>query len=208
MQAVLEDSTSKPESTAQPGGAAQPQGTAQPPSAAEPANGAGERVAAARAPLCRDQLATAGKPFKPRAAAERRTRSGSELPKSPLERDARWHWINFWAAWCVPCKEELPLLLSWRSALGERLRFTFVSLDDDERQLDAFLEQQPPDGLKSTYWLPDGAVRQAWLAALELEAEPELPLQLLIDPSGKLRCRVEGAVDADDLASLRRIVDG
>ena len=53
----------------------------------------------------------------------------------------------------------------------------------DERQLRDFLLQQPAAGLQSSYWLPDGATRQAWLEALSLKAEPELPLQLLIDPS-------------------------
>ena len=59
-----------------------------------------------------------------------------------------------------------------------------------------------------TYWLPDGAVRQGWLEALKLTGEPELPLQLLIDPNGMLRCRVQGAVEAEDLATLRRIIAG
>jgi hypothetical protein len=62
--------------------------------------------------------------------------------------------------------------------------------------------------LKSSYWLPDGATRQAWLEALSLKAEPELPLQLLLDPSGRVRCRVQGAVEAQDLAALERIIRG
>jgi thiol-disulfide isomerase/thioredoxin len=158
--------------------------------------------------LCAEQLEQPPVAFKPKARAERRSLGRDALPADPLKSDERWNWVNFWAAWCVPCKEELPLLLGWQSSLGKDLRFTFVSLDDDERQLRAFLEEQPAAGLKSTYWLPDGAIRQAWLKALDLESEPELPLQLLIDPSGKLRCRAQGAVDAEDLARLKNIVGG
>ena len=158
--------------------------------------------------LCAEQLGQAPATFKPKARAERRSLEGDSLPADPLKNDERWNWVNFWAAWCVPCKEELPLLLGWQSSLGKDLRFTFVSLDDDERQLSAFLADQPAAGLKSTYWLPDGAIRQAWLKALDLDSEPELPLQLLIDPSGKLRCRVQGAVEAQDLATLKKIVEG
>ena len=51
-------------------------------------------------------------------------------------------------------------------------------------------------------------MRQAWLEALKLTSEPELPLQLLIDPNGMLRCRVQGAVEPADLATLERIVRG
>jgi hypothetical protein len=106
----------------------------------------------------------------------------------------------------VPCKEELPTLLAWQKALGPQLELAFVSMDDDERQLREFLERQPPAGLKGTYWLPDGEIRQSWLQALGEKAEPELPLQLLIDPSGMLRCRIGGAVEPADLAVLSRIV--
>jgi hypothetical protein len=97
-------------------------------------------------------------------------------------------------------------LLSWQSTLSQQLDFVFVSLDDDERQLRDFLTRQTGTGLESSYWLPDGAARQAWLQALNLETEPELPLQLLLDPEGMLRCRVNGAVEPQDLAALQRIV--
>jgi thiol-disulfide isomerase/thioredoxin len=134
---------------------------------------------------------------------------GTELPDDPLspgKKHKRWTWLNFWAAWCVPCKDELPLLLGWQKELAAELQFAFVSLDDDERQLREFLERQPATGLQSTYWLPDGASRVAWLDALDLKTEPELPLQLLVDAAGAIRCRIEGAVEASDLAALQRIV--
>jgi thiol-disulfide isomerase/thioredoxin len=131
------------------------------------------------------------------------------LDRDPLERErGRWTWVNFWAAWCVPCKEELPLLFRWQKSLESDVRFRFISLDDDERQLRDFLARETANGLTRTYWLPDGGVRQAWLEALKLTSEPELPLQLLIDPNGMLRCRVQGAVEPADLATLERIVRG
>jgi len=168
------------------------------------------RAAAPRPVLCDGQLETKASPFKPRIVPTRVSLDETaELAKDPLEHaEGRWTWINFWAAWCVPCKQELPLLFGWQKKLAGKVEFRFISLDDDERQLRDFLGREPPSGLTRTYWLPDGGVRQAWLQALKLDSEPELPLQLLIDPKGALRCRVQGAVEAEDLAALERIVRG
>jgi thiol-disulfide isomerase/thioredoxin len=166
--------------------------------------------AAPRPVLCDGQLETKASPFKPRVVPTRVSLDETvELAKDPLDHpEGRWTWINFWAAWCVPCKQELPLLFGWQKKLAGKVEFRFISLDDDERQLRDFLGREPPSGLTRSYWLPDGGVRQAWLQALKLDSEPELPLQLLIDPKGALRCRVQGAVEAEDLAALERIVRG
>ncbi len=120
----------------------------------------------------------------------------------------KWTWVNLWAAWCVPCKHEIPTLLAWQKQLAGKLAFAFVSLDDDQRQLEGFLGAQAAGGLKATWWLEDGKQRETWLGAAAVEEDPDLPVQLLVDPNGKIRCTIHGAIEDGDLAELRRIVGG
>jgi thiol-disulfide isomerase/thioredoxin len=132
-------------------------------------------------------------------------RMEGSLPKA----DGQWTWVNFWAAWCVPCREEMPRLLGWSRRLaqaGTPLHLVFVSLDDDQRQLDAFLAAQPADGVRATLWLPDGPARANWIKSLRMNAAPELPEQALVAPDGRVRCFIEGAVDDSDYPEIAALV--
>ena len=117
----------------------------------------------------------------------------------------KWVWLNLWAAWCVPCKEEMPRLIAWQSKLraaGVLVDLAFVSIDDDERQLVRFLDGQPSSGVRASYWLPEGPARGQWLGALGLKESPQLPAHALVAPSGQVTCVIEGAVEDGDYPSL------
>jgi len=135
---------------------------------------------------------------------------GSDPPAVPVPFGVgKWVWVNFWAAWCGPCKEEMPRLLAWKEKLtaqGVLIDFAFVSLDDDERQLHRFIEGQPKGGVRASYWLPEGEGRNGWLAALNVKDPPQLPLQALVAPSGQVACVIEGAVEDRDYPALASIL--
>ena len=161
--------------------------------------------------LCADQLGQPGKSLS-KNELEREVADG-EAPLAqglPIGK-GRWTWLNFWAAWCVPCREEIPRLKSWEGKLnaqGQRFDLVFVSMDDDGRQLRQFLAKQPADGLKRSYWIKEGDAREKWFGALELDADPELPTHILVDPKGLARCVVNGAVEDSDFSAVKRIVLG
>lgn len=161
--------------------------------------------------LCADQLGQPGKSLS-KNELEREVADG-EAPLAqalPIGK-GRWTWLNFWAAWCVPCREEIPRLKSWESKLnaqGQRFDLVFVSMDDDGRQLRQFLAKQPADGLKRSYWIKEGEAREKWFGALELDPDPELPTHILVDPKGLARCVVNGAVEDSDFRAVKHIVLG
>lgn len=50
--------------------------------------------------------------------------------------------INFWASWCVPCREEAPLLeAAWRAYRGRGVAFVGVNVQDSEPAARRFVEE-------------------------------------------------------------------
>jgi thiol-disulfide isomerase/thioredoxin len=173
-----------------------------------------------RRALCGGKLDTDGKALpvkKPigRIAAvpplnERAQAAGAALLPAEPAIDG-FTWVNFWAAWCVPCKEEIPRLIAWQERLraqSKGFKVMFVSLDDDERQLNGFLGLQPANGLRASYWLREGKERTDWLSAAGVDPDPDLPQHLLVDSKGKIRCRIRGAVEDADFDALKALVGG
>jgi thiol-disulfide isomerase/thioredoxin len=158
--------------------------------------------------LCAGQLSTPGRAAPKKPISQYVASGEAALPQMPAL-GGGFTWVNFWAAWCAPCKEEIPRLNRFAQELAKTspgFKLAYISLDDDERQLTAFVAGQPPSGLRRTYWLKEGKEREEWLKAAGLEADPELPFHLLIDKQGKLRCVVTGALEDSDLPALRALV--
>jgi len=186
-----------------------------PPAATTPVTvpAAASQPAAPKKPrsLCGGKLEEAGRAFPKKHLSRAAAKSAAALPESPTVGAGKWTWVNFWAAWCAPCKEEIPRLLGFErklSAAGAPFRLSFVSLDDDERQLSTFLEGQPDAGLRASYWLKEGNEREDWLKAAGQSPDAALPFHVLVDPKGKIRCAISGAIEDGDYAEISAIVAG
>ena len=121
----------------------------------------------------------------------------------------QWTWLNLWAGYCGPCKQEVPLLFKWRADLAKAktpIHLAFLSLDDDDRQAKKFLDAQPQDGLRASFFLPEGKQRATFLKDLGLKDPTELPVHVLVDPSGAVRCVIQGAIEATDYQQVTEIV--
>ena len=159
--------------------------------------------------LCAGKLAEAGHSFPKKHLSRAAAKAAVELPETLAVASGKWTWVNFWAAWCAPCKEEIPRLLGFEKKLaasGAPFRLTFISLDDDERQLNDFLEGQPAAGLHASYWLKEGNEREDWLKSAGQNPDVPLPFHLLVDPKGKIRCVIQGAVEDGDFSEISAIV--
>lgn len=69
---------------------------------------------------------------------------GSDVSLSDFQGDVVL--INFWASWCGPCREEMPLLDQLSDRYGD-LGFTMlgVNVEEDSKLADQFLQGTPVD---------------------------------------------------------------
>jgi thiol-disulfide isomerase/thioredoxin len=114
--------------------------------------------------------------------------------------------VNFWATWCVPCREEFPDLVKIRQQYSaDQLDFILVSLDDPsdiDKAVPEFLSEQRADALPS--YLLHAADDSAAINLVDQTWGGELPATFLYDRSGNGAFKHKGRVKP---AELRAALD-
>ena len=95
--------------------------------------------------------------------------------------------VNFWATWCVPCRDEMPSIERLRAALeGKGFVVLAVNLAEPESRIRKFLEAVP---VRFPVLLDrDTQASKAWQARL-------LPVTFIVGPDGAIRYRHVGELD-------------
>lgn len=93
--------------------------------------------------------------------------------------------VNFWAVWCAPCREELPVLGRLAASQGRAVEFLLVNTGDSNTAIAKFLDKSPTT-LRS---LRQPAGAQDFRFAT-------LPSTVIFDANGRPRWVVSGVVDA------------
>ena len=127
--------------------------------------------------------------------------SGTTLTDDPLDvGDLRGHVvvINVWGSWCVPCREEAPVLarLSLEYA-DDGVRFVGVNVKDNRAAALAFEDK---------YGIPYASIEdrdgQALLALSQHVPAQAVPVTLVLDTEGRVAARVIGLVRETTLTAL------
>jgi thiol-disulfide isomerase/thioredoxin len=94
--------------------------------------------------------------------------------------------VNFWATWCVPCREEFPDLVKLERALGPRgLSVVGVSIDSakDLPAIEKFLATTKPDF--PNYRKTSGGDDQVFIESVDKKWGGELPFTVLYAKDGR-----------------------
>jgi cytochrome c biogenesis protein CcmG/thiol:disulfide interchange protein DsbE len=102
--------------------------------------------------------------------------------------------LNFWATWCVPCREEMPMLLEIAKTWSPRgVTFIAVSLDDEKTKKDiqSFITKY---GVTFPVWIGGSADTLD-----KLHMGEGVPDTAFIDSTGVIRFRVLGEIRREEL---------
>ena len=115
--------------------------------------------------------------------------------------------INFWATWCVPCREEFPDLVKIDNDYKGKIDFITISLDFEEELntgVPQFLKEMKAD--MTTYLLvtPD---ESAAIGMISKEWGGGMPLTVLYSPSGQVAFFHQGVVKPAELkAAIDKLI--
>jgi thiol-disulfide isomerase/thioredoxin len=139
-------------------------------------------------------------------AFELSTQGGSRVSLASLRGQVVF--LNFWATWCPPCREEMPSMMALGRELEARypgkLRMLAVSVDEGWHPIQAFFAAPPYLGATAPLTVvldrSDQATTLAYYCAARggCPGEYKFPESYIVDRSGRLVAYVVGPRDWSD----------
>lgn len=110
-------------------------------------------------------------------------------------------YLNFWATWCPPCREEMPDIQRVYTEKGQQVRFLAINLTGTEKTVQGVREFLSAGGYTFPVLLDkDNAVSEQY----QVRA---IPTSIFIDAAGVIRYRYAGAMSKEMLeAALEKIL--
>ena len=128
---------------------------------------------------------------------------GVSLPDTQGREQALAQWkgkvivVNFWATWCVPCREEMPQFVKAQQELGGRgVQFVGIAIDQPDK-IDAFAKElnlNYPALVGGYGALELSKAMGNWLGAL--------PFTVIVDRTGRVAHTQLGPLKDADMRSI------
>ncbi len=105
--------------------------------------------------------------------------------------------VNFWAAWCPPCRAEIPEFIALQQQYGAQgLQFVGIALDE-KAKIQSFVDE-----VGINYPILVGDLEAVALAQASGNRMGGLPYTVIIDRQGKLVATETGALGREKLTAI------
>jgi thiol-disulfide isomerase/thioredoxin len=110
--------------------------------------------------------------------------------------------LNFWAVWCAPCREEIPLLERLAQSMqGQGVEILLVNAGDSRESIKRFLSRTPtPIKLRVLRTRGESVNAGAWQINV-------LPTTAVIDATGRARWLIRGAIDSSGEPLREKLIE-
>ena len=126
--------------------------------------------------------------------------------RSITEWDGKATLINFWASWCAPCRDEIPILAAMQDEYGPRgLQIIGISVDVSE---DYALAKDMAAELGANYPLLVGELDAIDVASRYGADLFGLPWTVLVDKDGRILKHHVGDIKADEVDEIITLLLG
>jgi thiol-disulfide isomerase/thioredoxin len=114
--------------------------------------------------------------------------------------------VNFWATWCPPCREEMPSMVALGQELGSRYPGQFkmiaVSVDDDPAAIRSYFASTPfggpPPAMTIAHDADQAVTRAYYSQARGFVPDLKFPETYIVDKAGRLVAYIVGPRDWSD----------
>ena len=130
-----------------------------------------------------------------RAPAEELPKLGSDGTGSISDYRGNWLFVNFWASWCTPCREESPTLQRFSEQQDGKVQVLGLNTQDLTEDALAFVAE-----FDLTYPMLRDPDTEEPLS--DDYGATGLPESFLIDPEGRVAAICRGPVTAEDLEEV------
>jgi thiol-disulfide isomerase/thioredoxin len=104
----------------------------------------------------------------------------------------RYVFVNFWATWCPPCREEMPSMEYLARKVGKDMVFLAVTVDEDWNEVRRFFGADKPSF--RVLWDPKREVTRRY-------GTEKFPESYLVNPNGRMVAKFVGPRDWNTQAS-------
>lgn len=104
--------------------------------------------------------------------------------------------INFWATWCKPCIEEMPILESIHDSSDTKVLLVSMDFASQQELVNQFVERKK---LKPEVVLLDETDYDSWIPKIDSSWSGAIPATLIINHSTNKKAFWEGSLSTEKL---------